>query len=64
MRGATLLLFLLTLAQVGVFGLNFVISIAVTAAHLMVKRWLQFAWRACSPSGWSAAGWTTVATTN
>ena len=74
-RGATLLLFLLTVAQVGltiwgnywnralfdaleqrtahgvllqvgVFALIFVASIAVTAAHLMVKRWLQLDWRA------------------
>jgi len=74
-RGATLLLFLLTLAQVGlsvwgnywnralfdaleqrdardvlvqvgVFALIFAISIGVTAAHLMVKRWLQLDWRA------------------
>ena len=73
-RGATLLLFLLTLGQVGltvwgnywnralfdaleqrtvrgvlvqvgVFALIFVISIVVTAAHLMVKRWLQLDWR-------------------
>jgi putative ATP-binding cassette transporter len=74
-RGATALLFLLTLAQVGltvwgnywnralfdaleqrttrgvlvqvaVFALIFAVSIAVTAAHLMVKRWLQLDWRA------------------
>ena len=74
-RGATLVLFLLTVAQVGltvwgnywnralfdaleqrtargvmvqvgVFALIFVLSIAVTAAHLMVKRWLQLDWRA------------------
>ena len=74
-RGATFLLFLLTLGQVGltvwgnywnralfdaleqrtvrgvlvqvgVFALIFVISIVVTAAHLMVKRWLQLDWRA------------------
>ncbi len=74
-RGATLLLFLLTVAQVGltvwgnywnralfdaleqrtargvlvqvaVFALIFAISIAVTAAHLVVKRWLQLDWRA------------------
>ncbi len=74
-RGATLLLVLLTLAQVGltiwgnywnralfdaleqrtahgvllqvgVFALIFAASIAVTAAHLMVKRWLQLDWRA------------------
>ena len=34
------------LLQVGVFALIFVASIAVTAAHLMVKRWLQLDWRA------------------
>ena len=34
------------LVQVGVFALIFVVSIAVTAAHLMVKRWLQLDWRA------------------
>jgi putative ATP-binding cassette transporter len=34
------------LVQVGVFALIFAISIAVTAAHLMVKRWLQLDWRA------------------
>jgi putative ATP-binding cassette transporter len=74
-RGATLLLVLLTLAQVGitiwgnywnralfdaleqrtahgvlaqvaVFALIFAVSIGVTAAHLMVKRWLQLDWRA------------------
>jgi vitamin B12/bleomycin/antimicrobial peptide transport system ATP-binding/permease protein len=74
-RGATLLLFLLTVAQVGlavwgnywnralfdaleersvrgvlvqvgVFALIFVASIGVTAAHLLVKRWLQLDWRA------------------
>jgi vitamin B12/bleomycin/antimicrobial peptide transport system ATP-binding/permease protein len=74
-RGATLLLLLLTMAQVGlsvwgnywhralfdaleqrsvrgvllqvaVFALIFIASIAVTAAHLMVKRWLQIDWRA------------------
>ena len=73
-RGATLLLLLLTVAQVGltvwgnywnralfdaleqrsvpgvliqvgVFALIFVISIGVTAAHLLVKRWLQLDWR-------------------
>jgi putative ATP-binding cassette transporter len=73
-RGVTLLLLLLTVAQVGlsvwgnywnrglfdalearsvrgvliqagVFALIFVSSIAVTAAHLMVKRWLQLDWR-------------------
>jgi putative ATP-binding cassette transporter len=74
-RGATLLLFLLTVAQVGltiwgnfwnralfdaleqrsvrgvvvqigVFALIFATSIGVTAAHLIVKRWLQLDWRA------------------
>jgi putative ATP-binding cassette transporter len=74
-RGATLLLFLLTVAQVGltvwgnywnrdlfdaleersvrgvltqvgVFALIFALSIGVTAAHLLVKRWLQLDWRA------------------
>lgn len=74
-HGATLLLFLLTVAQVGltvwgnywnralfdaleersipgvlvqvgVFALIFIISIGVTAAHLLVKRWLQLGWRA------------------
>jgi putative ATP-binding cassette transporter len=74
-RGATLGLFLLTVAQVGltvwgnywnralfdaleqrsvrgvlvqvaVFALLFALSIAVTAAHLLVKRWLQLDWRA------------------
>lgn len=74
-RGATLLLFVLTLmqvgltvwgnywnralfdalearsvrgvlVQVGVFALIFAVSIAVTAAHLMVKRRLQLDWRA------------------
>jgi putative ATP-binding cassette transporter len=73
-RGVTALLFLLTLAQVGltvwgnywnralfdalearsvrgvlvqvvVFALILAISIAVTAAHLWVKRWLQLDWR-------------------
>lgn len=34
------------LVQVGVFALIFTISIAVTAAHLMIKRWLQLDWRA------------------
>jgi len=34
------------LVQVGVFAAIFAISIAVTAAHLMVKRWLQLDWRA------------------
>jgi putative ATP-binding cassette transporter len=33
------------LVQVAVFALIFAISIAVTAAHLMVKRWLQLDWR-------------------
>ncbi len=33
------------LVQVGVFALIFVTSIAVTAAHLLVKRWLQLDWR-------------------
>jgi putative ATP-binding cassette transporter len=33
------------LVQVGVFALIFAVSIAVTAAHLMVKRWLQLDWR-------------------
>ncbi len=74
-RGATLLLLLLTMGQVGLtvwsnywqralfdaleqhsvrgvllqvafFALIIVISIAVTAAHLIVKRWLQIDWRA------------------
>jgi putative ATP-binding cassette transporter len=74
-RGATLLLLLLTVAQVGltvwgnywnralfdelearsvrgvllqvgVFALILAASIAVTAAHLVVKRWLQLDWRA------------------
>jgi len=73
-RGATVLLFLLTLAQValtvwssywhrdlfdaleqrataqvlaqvGLFALIFALTIAVTAAHLLVKRWLQLDWR-------------------
>jgi putative ATP-binding cassette transporter len=73
-RGATLLFFLLTVAQVGlavwgnywnralfdaleqrtargvllqvgVFAIIFVLSILVTAAHLVVKRWLQLDWR-------------------
>ena len=39
------------LVQVGVFALIFVISIAVTAAHLLVKRWLQLDWRAWLTSG-------------
>jgi vitamin B12/bleomycin/antimicrobial peptide transport system ATP-binding/permease protein len=33
------------LIQVAVFALIIVISIAVTAVHLMVKRWLQIDWR-------------------
>jgi putative ATP-binding cassette transporter len=33
------------MVQVGVFALIFVISIGVTAAHLLVKRWLQLDWR-------------------
>ena len=74
-RAATLSLFLLTVAQVGltvwgnywnralfdaleqrsvrgvliqvaVFALIFAISIVVTGAHLLVKRWLQLDWRA------------------
>jgi putative ATP-binding cassette transporter len=74
-RGATLLLLLLTMAQVGlavwgnywhralydaleqrsvqrllvqvaVFAVILSCSLAVTAAHLMVKRWLQIDWRA------------------
>ena len=74
-RGATLLLLLLTMAQVGlavwgnywnralydaleqrsvravmvqvaVFAVILVCSLAITAAHLMVKRWLQIDWRA------------------
>ena len=74
-RGATLLLLLLTMGQVGlsvwgnywnralydaleqrsvrgvliqvaVFALILASSMAVTAAHLMVKRWLQIDWRA------------------
>lgn len=73
-RGATLLFFLLTVAQVGlavwgnywnralfdaleqrtargvlvqvgIFAIIFVLSILVTAAHLLVKRWLQLDWR-------------------
>ncbi len=31
--------------QVGVFALILLLSIAVTAAHLIVKRWLQIDWR-------------------
>ncbi|MCB2145484.1 MAG: ABC transporter ATP-binding protein/permease [Deltaproteobacteria bacterium] len=34
------------LVQVAVFVLIFVISIVVTGAHLLVKRWLQLDWRA------------------
>lgn len=74
-RGATLLVLLLTMGQVGltvwvnywnralfdaleqhsvrgvllmvaVFAVIFVLSIAVTAAHLIVKRWLMIDWRA------------------
>ncbi|RJX36033.1 MAG: ABC transporter ATP-binding protein/permease [Desulfurivibrio sp.] len=74
-RSATLLLFLLTMAQVGIsvwsnywhgalfdaleqrsvpdvllqigiFALILAISVAVTAGHLAVKRWLQIDWRA------------------
>ncbi|MCK9297011.1 MAG: ABC transporter ATP-binding protein/permease [Desulfobulbaceae bacterium] len=74
-RSATLLLFLLTMGQVGlsvwgnywqkglfdaleqrsvrgvllqiaVFALILAISVAVTAGHLIVKRWLQIDWRA------------------
>jgi len=33
------------LVEVGVFALIFVLTLAVTAAHLMVKRWLQLDWR-------------------
>ncbi|MEW6288506.1 MAG: ABC transporter ATP-binding protein/permease [Thermodesulfobacteriota bacterium] len=33
------------LLQVGVFALILAISVAVTAAHLVVKRWLQIDWR-------------------
>ena len=33
------------LVQVGVFALIFLLTLAVTAAHLMVKRWLQLDWR-------------------
>ncbi len=36
----------LVLVQVGVFALLTVSSMVVTAAHLMVKRWLQIDWRA------------------
>ncbi len=74
-RGATLLVLLLTMGQVGltvwsnywhgalfdaleqrsvhavllqvaIFALIFVLSIAVTATHLIVKRWLMIDWRA------------------
>jgi putative ATP-binding cassette transporter len=31
--------------QVGVFALILAVSMAVTAAHLMIKRWLQLDWR-------------------
>jgi putative ATP-binding cassette transporter len=31
--------------QVGVFALILLVSIGVTAAHLMIKRWLQLDWR-------------------
>jgi vitamin B12/bleomycin/antimicrobial peptide transport system ATP-binding/permease protein len=34
------------LIQVAVFGVILLASMAVTAAHLMVKRWLQIDWRA------------------
>jgi putative ATP-binding cassette transporter len=34
------------LLQVGVFVLIFALTVGVTAAHLMVKRWLQLDWRA------------------
>lgn len=34
------------LVQVGVFAVIFLLSVAVTAAHLLVKRWLQLDWRA------------------
>lgn len=33
------------LLQVGVFALILLVSMAVTAAHLMIKRWLQLDWR-------------------
>ena len=33
------------LVEVAVFGAIFAVSIAVTAAHLMAKRWLQLGWR-------------------
>jgi putative ATP-binding cassette transporter len=88
-RSATLLLFLLTLAQVGLsvwsnywhgalfdaleqrsvsgvliqialFAAIIAISLAVTAAHLVVKRWLQVDWRAWLTEqlvgGWMADG--------
>ncbi len=74
-RGATLLLLVLTMGQVGLmvwtnywhralfdaleqhsvrgvfvqvamFALIFIISVLVTAAHLIVKRWIQIDWRA------------------
>ncbi len=34
------------LLQVGVFALIFALTLGVTAAHLLVKRWLQLGWRA------------------
>jgi putative ATP-binding cassette transporter len=33
------------LVQVGIFALIFALTLAITAAHLMVKRWLQLDWR-------------------
>ena len=33
------------LVQVGMFALIFALTLGVTAAHLMVKRWLQLDWR-------------------
>ena len=33
------------LIQVGIFALILLVSIGVTAAHLLVKRWLQLGWR-------------------
>jgi putative ATP-binding cassette transporter len=33
------------LVQVGMFALIFALTLAVTAAHLMAKRWLQLDWR-------------------
>ena len=33
------------LLQVGIFALIFLLTLAVTGAHLMVKRWLQLDWR-------------------